>query len=174
MKLPEIAATRTVMAGLGATVALLVVIGALGAVTVDSSGSGAKKATPGHPVKASPISKNPLIVDACTLITAKDAAAALGADPGPSHLVLGSCLYDSGQRKLILALSHDNAKQQFDAARGKTAKAVGGLGDSAYIQDGRLRVLKGSTLMMVTLVPADPASADATLVALGRAAAARL
>ena len=94
--------------------------------------------------------------DACALVTPQEGTAAFGGPAGPPHFVLDTCVYDNGSHELIVALARHDAKAQYNAGRAASAQPVAGIGDSAYTWNGRLAVLKGSSVMLLTLVPASP------------------
>ncbi len=113
-------------------------------------------------------------VDACQLVTAADASTVFGGNAGVPHLVLGDCVYDDGTHELIVAVARFNAKSQFDAGRTKDVTVVPALGDSAYYSGGKLSVLKGTSLIQITLGPTPAAAPNPKVVALARAAVNRL
>ena len=91
--------------------------------------------------------------DACPLVTAAEASVVLGGPASPPANILGSCLFESGTKKLVVAVTKDRAKAQYDETRGATAQNVPGIGDSAFYKDGRLGVLKGQNLIVITVQP---------------------
>ena len=111
--------------------------------------------------------------DACHVVTAEAATATFGGNAGIPHFVLGSCVYDNGAHELIVAITRQNAKSLFDASRTTAVVNVPGMGDGAYYVDGRLRVLKGPALMLLTLSPYGP-TPDPKLLALATSSIPRL
>lgn len=188
MELPPIATSKAAIAALGAAIAAIALAGAVGASTLDppsstrastpaaaakSAGKAADKATGKATGKAAHA------VDSCGLVTPAEASAAFGGNAGDAHLVLASCLYDDGTHKLIVSLTRDHARSQFDSAKGTgspamVAQTVAGLGDDAYFKDGRLGVIKGSNMMLITLAPSSGPTASPALLTVARAAATRL
>jgi len=112
--------------------------------------------------------------DACRVVTSADASAVFGGSAGDPHFVLGSCVYDDGAHELIVEVARQDGRALFDSSRSSSAKDIPGLGDSAYYADGRLRVLKGSTLMLITMTPFNVDTPSQKLVALAETAAGRL
>ena len=112
--------------------------------------------------------------DACRVVTTVEAAVAFGRPAGDAHFVLGSCVYDDGTNELIVDVARQNGRALFDSSRSSVAQDIPGIGDAAYYSDGRLRVLKGSTLMLLTLSPYSVDKPSPKLVALAAVAAARL
>jgi hypothetical protein len=111
--------------------------------------------------------------DACHVVNADAATAVFGGNPGIPHFVLGSCVYDNGAHELIVAITRHDAKSLFDTSRIGAVVNVPGIGDGAYYVNGRLRVLKGSALMLLTLSPYG-ATPDPKLLALASSAVPRL
>jgi hypothetical protein len=112
--------------------------------------------------------------DACRVVTTVEAAVAFGEPAGDPHFVLGSCVYDDGTNELIVDVARQNGRALFDSSRSSVAQDIPGIGDDAYYSDGRLRVLKGSTLMLLTLSPYAADKPNPKLVALAAVATARL
>ena len=112
--------------------------------------------------------------DACRVVTTVEAAVAFGQPAGDPHFVLGSCVYDNGSNELIVDVARQNGRALFDSSRSSVAQDIPGIGDDAYYSDGRLRVLKGSTLMLLTLSPYSIDKPSPKLVALAAVAATRL
>jgi hypothetical protein len=112
--------------------------------------------------------------DACRVVTTVEAALAFGEPAGDPHFVLGSCVYDDGTNELIVDVARQNGRALFDSSRSSVAQGIPGIGDDAYYSDGRLRVLKGSSLMLLTLSPYAVDKPNPKLVALAAVAAARL
>lgn len=112
--------------------------------------------------------------DACRVVTSVEATTAFGGNAGDPHFVLGSCVYDDGTHELIVEVARQNGRTLFDSSRSSSAKDIPGLGDSAYYADGRLRVLKGSTLMLITLSPFNVDTPNPKLLALAETATGRL
>jgi hypothetical protein len=115
----------------------------------------------------------PLSADGCAAVTPELASAAFGQAAGVPHFVLGDCVYDDGAQELIVAVYRQNAKALFDAGHSGTVQEIPGLGDGAYYTGSRLRVLKGSNLLEVALVPVTPAPSP-KLLAVAQAALQRL
>jgi hypothetical protein len=111
--------------------------------------------------------------DACHVVTADEATATFGGNAGIPHFVLGSCVYDNGAHELIVAITRQDAKSLFDASRTGAVVNIPGIGDGAYYVDGRLRVLKGPALMLLTLSPYGP-TPDPKLLALATSSIPRL
>ncbi|MDQ6614630.1 MAG: hypothetical protein M3083_07765 [Actinomycetota bacterium] len=113
--------------------------------------------------------------DACNVVTPDEATAAFGHPAGPPHYVLGACVYDDGLNdELIVEVVRKGARETFTAGRSSTATDVPGVGDSAYYVDGRLRVLKGTSLMQLVLGPTPSDTPSPKLLALANAAVGRL
>ncbi|MDQ1358819.1 MAG: hypothetical protein QOG44_3192 [Acidimicrobiaceae bacterium] len=112
--------------------------------------------------------------DACAVVDTALASAAFGQPAGPPNFVLDSCVYDDGTHELIVVVYRSNARALFDAGRSSQALDVPGIGDGAYYVDGRLRVLKGNSLLLVTLGPIPASTPNPKLVALAGTAAGRL
>jgi hypothetical protein len=112
--------------------------------------------------------------DACAVVDSGMATAAFGQDAGPPHFVLDSCVYDDGTHELIVAVYRTNGRALFDAGRSSQAQDIPGIGDGSYYVDGRLRVLKGNSLLLVTLGPIPATTPNPKLVTLASTAAGRL
>jgi hypothetical protein len=112
--------------------------------------------------------------DACQVVSAADATALFGVDAGEPHFVLGTCVYDDGPSELIVAVFRKQARAMFDADRSSSATDVPGIGDAAYFADGRLRVLKGTSMIELTESPIPDNAPNAKMLALASTAAARL
>jgi hypothetical protein len=112
--------------------------------------------------------------DACRVVSPADATTAFGDAAGDPHFVLGSCVYDDGTHELIVDVARQNGRVLFDSSRSSSAKAIPGIGDDAYYADGRLRVLKGSTLMLITLSPFNADTPNPKLLALAASVSSRL
>jgi hypothetical protein len=116
----------------------------------------------------------PLSADGCAVVTPELASAAFGGPAGVPHFVLGDCVYDDGTHELIAAVYRQNAKALFDAGHSGNIQEIPGLGDGAYYNGTRLRVLKGSTLLEVALGPVPAAGPTPKLLELARAAVVKL
>jgi len=165
MEMPAVA-NKAVLAAVGATIAVLAITGAVATQSV-----GATTAHSPSPAVATTVHAAP---DACGLVTRQEVTAAFGGDSGAPHFVLNTCVYDNGTHELIVALARNDAKAQYDAGRTSSAQPVAGIGDSAYTWNGRLAVLKGSSVMLLTLVPSAPSGASPAALTLARAAVTRL
>ncbi len=116
----------------------------------------------------------PLSSDACNIVNPDLAITVLGQSAGAPHFVLGECVYDNGTNELIVEVFRQNARALFDNGHGSSAQDVAGLGDGAYYVDGRLRVLKGASLLELALGPTPAPTAPPKLVKLAGDAIARL
>jgi hypothetical protein len=177
---------RQVSLALAATVALAVALAGCG----PSSGA-SQAAAPG------PAPRAPHAVEACALLTAADAQAALGEqevvemtsflseaqkqkDPAQCGYNAGSDPSKIVRLEVRRAASPDAASSAFDSTRGLLAGSapqdVPGLGDAAFWVGGslaQLHVRKGATQLIITSQPGegkDPLAAAKTLAgqALGR------
>ncbi len=128
-----------------------------------------------------------LAIDACALITEKEATTFLGSDPGPG-METGSpgapaCAYGGS---LTFAIQTDGAKATYDSSKGAMqgsgkAQEITGVGDEAYAfivanAIAQMQILKGSTLVMIN-VQGDPSLQNITmerLTALGKMVAGRI
>ncbi|MDP9073296.1 MAG: hypothetical protein M3N98_03805 [Actinomycetota bacterium] len=169
MEMPPIT-NRTVLAVVGAAIGALIVIGGVGTQTVGATASHATKTAQA----TTTVRSTPAAANACDLVTPQEVTAAFGHDAGAPHFVLNTCVYDNGSHELIVALARTDAKAQFDAGRVATAQPVAGIGDNAYTWNGRLAVLKGSSAMLVTLVPGPASGLNPATLTLARAAVTRL
>jgi hypothetical protein len=151
------------MTATGVTVAGLVLIAVISVVVTRGS-------TP-HVVSNDTVSSS---TDACQVVNSDLATTAFGQPAGAPHFVLDSCVYDDGTHELIVAVYRQNARALFDAGRSAQAQDVPGIGDGAYYVDGRLRVLKGSSLLLVTLGPVPAATLNPKLLAMANLAVSRL
>lgn len=149
--------------------AILIVAGtALLASSRSAAGAGAT-ADPRHAQARSP-STAPTTLDACTLLTKQEAAAAVGASverkfsgvvpSGMPGVDVWGCNYDSpttiGEIKLAVWRFSPAAAQVREAYRTRCAQKEGvpGLGDVSCWYNARhteLQVLKGPTLLIITL-----------------------
>jgi hypothetical protein len=125
-------------------------------------------------------------IDACALITEKEAAAFLGSDPGPGTNSgtpeAPACAYGAS---LTIGVGLTDAKAQFDlqrpAAGSSNFQALSGVGDDAYATlvantVAAMEILKGSVLLSVQ-VQGDPSLQNVTfdaLTKLGKTAAGRI
>jgi hypothetical protein len=112
--------------------------------------------------------------DACRVVTAEDASTLFGVDAGNPHFVLGTCVYDDGSNELIVAVFRQQARAMYESARSSDARDIANVGDSAYYQDGRLRVLKGSNLLELTVSPIPPNWPSPKMLTLANTALGRL
>jgi len=165
MDMPAVA-NKAVLAGIAAAIAILALTGA-----VETQRVGATTARPAAVAVASTIKAAP---DACGLVTNQEVTAAFGGVAGPPHFVLNTCVYDNGSHELIVALARTDARAQYIAGRASSAQPVAGIGDSAYTWNGRLAVLKGSSVMLLTLVPGASSGVSPAAMTLARAAVTRL
>lgn len=116
----------------------------------------------------------PLSSDACNVVTADMATTVFNGPAGPPHFVLGECVYDNGTDELIVEVFRQNARSLYDTGHSALATDVPDLGDGAYFIDGRLRVLKGTSLLSIALGPTPPATLPPKLLALANTAVGRL
>lgn len=112
--------------------------------------------------------------DACQVVPPSAASSAFGDTAGVPHLVLGSCVYDDGTHELIVGIARNNARAQFASSRPPEAMDVPGVGDTAYYTNGRLWILKGPNLLLLTLTPFSPTAPSPQLLALAVSSVARL
>lgn len=113
-------------------------------------------------------------VDACQVVTTQMATAAFGDNAGPPNLVLGECVYDDGTHELIVEVDRIDAQHQFAAAETSSAQRFPGIGDAAFYVGGSLWVLKGPSLVQITLGPVPATAPPPQLLALATTAAGRL
>ena len=112
--------------------------------------------------------------DACRVVTAADATALFGVDAGNPHFVLGTCVYDDGTNELIVAVFRQQARAMFESSRSSDAQDIANVGDSAYYQDGRLRILKGTNMVELTVTPIPPNWPSPKMLTLANTALSRL
>jgi hypothetical protein len=165
MEMPAVA-EKAVLAVIAATITILALTGAVETQRVGATAAHSAVVAVASTVKAAP--------DACGLVTPQEVSAAFGGAAGPSHFVLNTCVYDNGSHELIVAMARNDAKAQFVAGRTSAAQSVAGIGDSAYTWNGRLAVLKGSSVMLLTLVPSPASGVSPAAMTLARAAVTRL
>jgi hypothetical protein len=113
-------------------------------------------------------------IDACQVVTAAQATAAFGDDAGLPHTVLGECVYADATRELIVEVDRQDAVSSFAANRTSSAQTVAVAGAQAYYSDGKLWVLKGSSLLQLTLGPVPAGSADPVVVKVAQSAVGHL
>jgi hypothetical protein len=157
--------TKMILGAFGLTVVGLIIITVI--TVFVAKGSSQKVITPGVTSSST---------DACNVVTADMATKAFaGTDAGPPNFVLGDCVYGDGiVHELIVQVFRQDAKSLFDTGRTSSAQSVPDLGDDAYYVDGGLRILKGSSLLEITLGPTPTASPTPALLTLAAAGVARL
>jgi hypothetical protein len=162
---PELKAppSATIVTAVGAAVAGLVLVAVISVVV--------SRGSTHHVPSNDTVSSS---TDACAVVDSGMATAAFGQDAGPPHFVLDSCVYDDGTHELIVAVYRTNGRALFDAGRSSQAQDIPGIGDGSYYVDGRLRVLKGNSLLLVTLGPIPATTPNPKLVTLASTAAGRL
>jgi hypothetical protein len=156
------APSNTILAIVGVTMAILVITTVIAVFT--SSGGG--------PTTVADNANS--TIDSCTLVTSPEVSVAFKSAAQDPHQVLGACVFDNGSHQLIVDAADNRAKTRFDAAKGDSALDVPGLGDSAYYTNGRLGVLKGSRMVLITLVPFSPTAPNPALITLAKSVVARL
>ncbi len=160
MKAPP---SATIVTAVGAAVAGLVLVAVISVVV--------SRGSTHHVPSNDTVSSS---TDACAVVDSAMATTAFGQDAGPPHFVLDSCVYDDGTHELIVAVYRTNGRALFDAGRSSQAQDIPGIGDGSYYVDGRLRVLKGNSLLLVTLGPVPATTPNPKLVTLASTAAGRL
>ena len=175
----------------------LLVVAFLAALLLASCGTGAAAGGPSGGGNPAGVKRTPLTLAACDLITADDAAAALGGPVGASarsggggEIVITDCAYRaSGEttRKVSLMVRHPQnpalARQEWESARpalernvGATTHAVADLGEGAFWAEGegvhQLTVLRGDLQLIVSTSglggDAETAATRLATAALGR------
>ena len=126
---------------------------------------------------------------ACALVTEQEAAAALGADPGPGQETpLGdtasACSYLAGQSILQLSLTRSGGKAVYDSEHAGIPSGtpgiteVSGVGDSAFSQVKGTRAAinfdKGDAMVVIGLTSAGAPASQEQLSELATAAASRM
>jgi len=120
------------------------------------------------------VSEGSSSVDSCNVVTPALATEAFGDDAGSPNYVLGTCVYDDGTHELIVEVYRQDAQGLFNAANSASAQAVPNLGNSAFYDNGELRVLQGSSMLEITLGPVPAATPAPSLLAAARLAIVRL
>ena len=156
------APSTTVLAVVGATAAILLIVTLVAVFLSDGKGP------------ASSADNANSTIDSCTLVTSQEVSVAFNGDALDPHRILRACVYDNGSHQLIVDAADNRAQARFDAAKGDSALDVPGVGDSAYYNNGRLGVLKGSRMVLITLVPYSPTAPDPALITLAKSVVARL
>ena len=156
------APSNTILAIVGVTMAILVITTVIAVFT--SSGGG--------PTTVADNANS--TIDSCTLVTGPEVSVAFKSDAKDPHQVLGACVFDNGSHQLIVDAADNRAQTRFDAAKGDSALDIPGLGDSAYYSNGRLGVLKGSRMVLITLVPFSPTAPNPALITLAKSVVGRL
>jgi hypothetical protein len=180
MKTSPILASRAAVAALAATIAVLALTGAaaaawkVGGTTKPAPRAAVAVGGTNTPASRTAVAVRPVIRQACDLVTAADASTLFGADAGVAHTVWGTCVFDDGSHELIVAYAQHDGVSQFAAGQGPGLQPVAGLGDRAYFRNGRLAVLKGASAVLITLVPSPASSVSPAVVALAKAATARM
>lgn len=128
-------------------------------------GSGEKKAGK-SPAATTPVERTGgagVGRNACGLVTKPEVEAALGASvqapSGAGDSGVCSFMTTGGQVLLLSTASPDNVKQ-FDSLKRNVdgpVETLSGLGDRAFLVKGQAYVLKGSTLVAITVLLSQPA-----------------
>ena len=166
-----------------ATAALLVAVGAgacQGApdrpatVEAGSPALPGPAAAPGDP-HGTPSARS---ADACGLVTPEESSLALGVAVGPPTSRPPTCEFAGPFGRLLITLNRDDAAVRFDFLRQEfLQRDVQGVGDRAFLGNGVIFVLKGSSFFQLALDAgpggAPPGMAENVLIPLARAAAQR-
>lgn len=179
--------TKPAASASGSTPTTLTVVGANasagGSTSAPTPASGSPAAT-----STSHLSSSGGDATACSIVTEAEATTPLGSPAGPGVLKgkgkgwSSRCTF--GDSALMVFLAPD-AKSVFDQGHAALAAApagtwsdLTGLGDAAYVAQGgpvaTLAILKGTTMVSITLSGSSAADPKAAVVALGRSAVARI
>jgi len=122
-------------------------------------------------------------LDPCRLVTAGEAAAVLGSEPGePTNVMagkVGACTYRLGDGSAAVQINVEpGAAATFESRTAQMGgESVDGVGDQAQVNGaiGQIAVVQGDVLFAIfVMLPGGVDIDHATLIELGRAAAARL